>query len=109
MISRRKFLGASGAALAGLAGAGIPSARASSVAVPRGPLDRIKITDVKTAAIDIGYTTHLVKVTTDSELSGIGEAYNDGHLKVSGKPGLGIELNEDVCKSHLADNRGFFA
>jgi L-alanine-DL-glutamate epimerase-like enolase superfamily enzyme len=75
MISRRKFLGASGAAIAGLAGAGIPSVRANSGAVPRAPLNTLKITDVKTAAIDIGYTTHLVKVTTDSGLFGIGEAY----------------------------------
>jgi len=34
--------------------------------------------------------------------------YQDGHLRVSSRPGLGIELNEEVCRAHLADHRGFF-
>jgi len=34
--------------------------------------------------------------------------YKDGYLRVSNRPGLGIELNEEVCRAHLADQRGFF-
>jgi L-alanine-DL-glutamate epimerase-like enolase superfamily enzyme len=34
--------------------------------------------------------------------------YNDGYIEVSEKPGIGIELNEEVCKAHLGDDRGFF-
>lgn len=37
-----------------------------------------------------------------------GPLYKDGYLEVSGRPGLGIELNEEVCREHLADGRGFF-
>jgi len=39
-------------------------------------LGKVKIRDVKTATIKIKYDAHLVKVTTDSGLYGIGEAYN---------------------------------
>jgi L-alanine-DL-glutamate epimerase-like enolase superfamily enzyme len=38
-----------------------------------------------------------------------GPLFSDGHIKIPDKPGLGIELNEEVCKAHLADDRGFFA
>ena len=34
--------------------------------------------------------------------------YTDGYLEIPNKPGLGIELNEEVCKKYLADERGFF-
>lgn len=34
--------------------------------------------------------------------------YEDGYLKLSNKPGLGIELNEDVCRKHLAPGGKFF-
>ena len=37
------------------------------------------------------------------------ELYRDGYLHVPDRPGLGIELNEEVCRSHTVDNRGFFA
>ncbi len=37
-----------------------------------------------------------------------GPLYQDGYLAVSNRPGLGIELNEEVCRRHLADDRGFF-
>ncbi len=37
-----------------------------------------------------------------------GPLYRDGYLQVPDRPGLGIELNEEVCRAHLADNRGFF-
>jgi L-alanine-DL-glutamate epimerase-like enolase superfamily enzyme len=39
-------------------------------------LGKVKITDVKTASLNLRYPIHLVKVTTDSGLCGIGEAYN---------------------------------
>ena len=35
--------------------------------------------------------------------------YQDGYLHVSDRPGLGIELNEEVCRRHTVDNRGFFS
>jgi L-alanine-DL-glutamate epimerase-like enolase superfamily enzyme len=37
-----------------------------------------------------------------------GKFYKDGYLRVSDKPGLGIELNEDVCKKHLSKGSSFF-
>ena len=74
MTNRRDFL-----SMAGLAAAGILSAPGKILqAKPEAvnDLGKIKITDVKTAAIKIKkYKTHLVKVETDSGLFGIGEAY----------------------------------
>lgn len=73
MISRRNFLTTAGIAAGGMAlpaVRGIPSPAAAS-----GPLGTVKIVDVKTAAIDIRYKTHLVKITTDSGLHGLGEAF----------------------------------
>jgi len=32
-----------------------------------------------------------------------GSLYKDGYLEMTDKPGLGIELNEDVCKEHLVE------
>lgn len=37
-----------------------------------------------------------------------GSFYKDGYLELPNKPGLGIELNEDVCRKHLAEGSGFF-
>ena len=37
-----------------------------------------------------------------------GPFYKNGYLEVPNKPGIGVELNEDVCRSQLADDRGFF-
>jgi L-alanine-DL-glutamate epimerase-like enolase superfamily enzyme len=37
-----------------------------------------------------------------------GPVYKDGYLEISDKPGLGVELNEDVCREHLAEGSGFF-
>lgn len=37
-----------------------------------------------------------------------GPLFEDGYMTVPNKPGIGVELNEDVCKAHLADDRGFF-
>ncbi len=37
-----------------------------------------------------------------------GPIFNDGYLELSDKPGLGIELNEDVCRANLAEGSGFF-
>ncbi|MEZ5275106.1 MAG: mandelate racemase/muconate lactonizing enzyme family protein [Opitutaceae bacterium] len=74
MISRRQFLQGSGLLAAG-ALAGPIRAAGSVLAAPSGKVGSMKIASVKTAAIDIKYKTHLVKVTTDSGLFGIGEAY----------------------------------
>jgi len=102
MITRRKFLGASGAALAGFAGAGLPTTVRAAEASGSRPLSgTVKITDVRTAAIDIGYKTHLVKVTTDSGLFGLGEAYpkaevaddiRDIKKKIIGRDPLQVEV-----------------
>jgi len=37
-----------------------------------------------------------------------GPVYQDGHLPITEKPGLGIELNEEVCREHLAEGSSFF-
>jgi len=37
-----------------------------------------------------------------------GPVYRDGYLKVPDKPGLGLELNEEVCRAHLASGSGYF-
>jgi L-alanine-DL-glutamate epimerase-like enolase superfamily enzyme len=37
-----------------------------------------------------------------------GPIYKDGYLEIPDKPGLGIELNERVCRRHLADGSGYF-
>ena len=37
-----------------------------------------------------------------------GPIYRDGCFELPNKPGLGIELNEDVCRKHLAAGSGFF-
>lgn len=37
-----------------------------------------------------------------------GPVYKDGYLEIPNKPGLGIELNEAVCRKHLSEGSGFF-
>ena len=37
-----------------------------------------------------------------------GPIYKDGYLELPNKPGLGVELNEQVCRKHLARGSGFF-
>ena len=37
-----------------------------------------------------------------------GSFYKEGYLELSDKPGLGIELNEDVCREHLWEGSGYF-
>ena len=37
-----------------------------------------------------------------------GPFYKDGYLELSNKPGFGIELDEKVCRKHLAEGSGFF-
>ncbi len=34
--------------------------------------------------------------------------YKDGYLEIPNKPGLGIELNNDVCRKHLVNGYRFF-
>lgn len=82
MLNRRKFLTASGSVSAGcLSAVAIGSLLEQPrilKAVPRATteLGKVKIRDVKTASVRIKYDAHLVKVTTDSGLYGLGEAYN---------------------------------
>jgi L-alanine-DL-glutamate epimerase-like enolase superfamily enzyme len=65
--------------MAGAAAAGILTPSSKIVqAMPQAitELNKVKIVDVKTAAIKIKkYKTHLVKITTDSGLYGLGEAF----------------------------------
>ncbi len=78
MLSRRKLLAAAG----GIAAAGCLAERSQILkAAPQAATEfgRVKITDVKTASVKLTYyAAHLVKVTTDSGLYGLGEAYNRG-------------------------------
>jgi L-alanine-DL-glutamate epimerase-like enolase superfamily enzyme len=37
-----------------------------------------------------------------------GPIYKEGYLEIPDKPGLGIELNEDVCRANLVEGSGFF-
>ena len=37
-----------------------------------------------------------------------GPVYRDGYLQISEAPGLGVELNEEVCRRHLVPGTGFF-
>ncbi len=74
MLTRRNFFAAS----AGIAAAGfIPEKSRVIHAAPRASseLGKVKIVDVKTASVKINYDAHLVKITTDSGLEGLGEAY----------------------------------
>lgn len=74
MITRRNFI----ASAAGIAAAGfIPEKSRVIHAMPKATseLGKVKILDVKTASIKINYAAHLVKITTDSGLYGLGEAY----------------------------------
>jgi len=75
MLNRRNFL----AITSGVAAAGFLAERSQVVqAMPQATteLGKVKVRDVKTASVKIKYDAHLVKVTTDSGLYGLGEAYN---------------------------------
>jgi len=37
-----------------------------------------------------------------------GPIYREGYLQLPDKPGLGVELNEEVCRAHLVSGSGFF-
>ncbi len=37
-----------------------------------------------------------------------GSFYKDGYLEMPNKPGLGIELNDEVCRRYLAEGSGYF-
>jgi len=99
MISRRKFLRNSGLAAAGLA---VPHSSPLHARPQAGTeVGRVKITDVKTAVIELKYNTTLVKVTTDDGLYGLGEAFpkvdvvghlNDLKRKIIGKDPLQVEF-----------------
>ncbi len=73
MLSRRKFFGLAGLATAGLFSSPERILRANPKAATE--LGKVKIRDVKTAIVKIRYNTTLVKVTTDSGLYGLGEAF----------------------------------
>jgi L-alanine-DL-glutamate epimerase-like enolase superfamily enzyme len=37
-----------------------------------------------------------------------GPIYKNGYLELPNKPGLGVELNEQVCRRYLSSGSGFF-
>lgn len=74
-MKRRHFLGAGGLAAAGACTAPLPAAPPAVAAALHSKAGSVKITAVKTAAIDLKYKTHLVKIETDSGLYGLGEAF----------------------------------
>ena len=38
-----------------------------------------------------------------------GPVFKDGYIEVTQKPGLGIELNPDVVKAHLAQGETYWS
>jgi hypothetical protein len=75
MVNRRKFLTTAGSVVA--IGSLLERPRILKAAPQAATeLGKVKIRDVKTASVRIKYDAHLVKVTTDSGLYGLGEAYN---------------------------------
>ena len=52
-------------------------------------------------SVELGYWDDIVQ--TES-----GKVFRDGYLEMTNKPGLGIELNEEVCRAHLAEGSGYF-
>jgi len=78
MLTRRSFLTAAAAAF-------LPEHSQILQAMPQAASEfgKVKIRDVKTASVMINYPAHLVKVTTDSGLYGLGEAFNrDGIVEL---------------------------
>lgn len=45
----------------------------------------------------------------DDLVAGQGSLIQEGYIKLPDKPGLGIELNEEVCREHLQQGAAFFA
>jgi len=37
-----------------------------------------------------------------------GPIYKNGYLEIPNRPGLGVELNEEVCRKHLGKGSGYF-
>jgi L-alanine-DL-glutamate epimerase-like enolase superfamily enzyme len=73
MYTRRKFFTAAGVATA----AALTKPSRILVSMPKATTDlkKIKITDIKIAVLNLKYLTTYVKVTTDSGLYGLGEAF----------------------------------
>jgi L-alanine-DL-glutamate epimerase-like enolase superfamily enzyme len=73
MYTRRKFFAAAGITTA--AALGQPSQLLSSMPKAKNDLGKVRITDIKIAVLNLKYLTTFVKVTTDSGLYGLGEAF----------------------------------
>jgi len=110
MLTRRSFLRAAGVTAAGVLSYPFQILRAMPKAVTE--LGKVKIRDVKTAVIDIKYNTHLVKVTTDSGLYGLGEAFpkaevgSDIHAikeQIIGEDPLKVEyLHQRITEAYMS-------
>ena len=51
-------------------------------------------------SVEIPHWNHIIQ--------GDGKVVRDGYIELTGKPGLGIELNEEVCRANLAPGSGYF-
>jgi len=51
-------------------------------------------------SVELGYWDDIVQND--------GSLYKDGYLEMQNKPGFGFELNESVCRAHLAEGSSFF-
>jgi L-alanine-DL-glutamate epimerase-like enolase superfamily enzyme len=51
-------------------------------------------------SVDIPWWTNIVEWE--------GPLYKNGFLSVPDKPGLGVNLNEEVCRAHLVPGTSFF-
>ncbi|MCK5463863.1 MAG: hypothetical protein KAI95_12630, partial [Bacteroidales bacterium] len=72
-LNRRKFLAMAGGASA-LGFTAPLNGGVMSVPGANTKVGEVKITDIKTASVNIKYPAHLVKIETDSGLFGLGES-----------------------------------
>jgi gluconate/galactonate dehydratase len=97
MLSRRSFLGTAGLTAAGLLST--PSRVLKAMPKAETELGKVKIIDVKTAAIKIKkYKTHLVKVTTDAGIFGLGEAFPKSEVAADIQDIKGEIIGQDPLK-----------
>ncbi len=72
-LNRRKFMAMAGGASA-LGFTAPLSGGIMSVPGAKTQVGKVRITDIKTASVNIKYPAHLVKIETDSGLFGLGES-----------------------------------
>jgi len=103
MLTRRNFLTAGAAAMTGLLSN--PSQILQAVPKAETELGKVKITDVKTAVVNIKYNTTLVKVTTNSGLYGLGEAFPKVEVRGAIQELREIIIGEDPLKVEVLQQK----